>query len=110
MVTSGDTKTLVEAAKALRPRILAERDRIVSEAETKAARLRKETEFLVEQQMKQLRVDLTRAAVEAAVAAAGEVLSRETTAEDRERLARAYVERLKERFADPLDVQGGGPR
>ena len=28
MVTSGDTKTLVEAAKALRPRILAERDRI----------------------------------------------------------------------------------
>ena len=37
----------------------AERDRIVAQAEEKAARMRKDTSFLIEQQIKQLRKDLT---------------------------------------------------
>jgi len=74
----------------------AERDRIVAEAEAKAARLRRETDFLIEQQMKQLRVDLTRETVEAAVAAAESVLRENTNPADQERLAKSYLERLQE--------------
>jgi F-type H+-transporting ATPase subunit b len=74
----------------------AERDRIVAEAEAKAARLRRETDFLIEQQMKQLRVDLTKETVEAAVSAAESVLREHTNAADQERLAKSYLERLQQ--------------
>ncbi|MDW8363209.1 MAG: ATP synthase F0 subunit B [Myxococcales bacterium] len=73
----------------------AERDRIVAEAEAKAARLRKEAEFLIEQQFRQLRVDALREASMAAVAAAERVLRERVTAADQERLARQYLERLR---------------
>ena len=73
-----------------------ERDRIVAAAEEKAARLRKDTSFLIEQQIKQLRQDLTREASTAAVAAAHELLAQTTTDDDQDRLAEAYLERLDE--------------
>ena len=74
----------------------AERDRIVAQAEEKAARMRKDTSFLIDQQIKQLRQDLTREASSAAVAAAHELLEQRTTEEDQDRLAEAYLERLDE--------------
>jgi F-type H+-transporting ATPase subunit b len=48
-----------------------ERDRIVAEAEQKAARMRREAEFMIEQYVKQLRDDLTIEAVNEAETAAG---------------------------------------
>lgn len=72
----------------------AERDRIVAQAEEKAARLRKDTSFLIEQQIKQLRRDLTREAASAAVSAAQDVLVKTTTEDDQDRLAEAYLDRL----------------
>ncbi len=74
----------------------ADRERIVVEAEAKAARMRKETQFLIDQRMKQLREDLQRFAVDAAIEAAGRVLQQETTSTDQQRLADAYVKRLVE--------------
>jgi F-type H+-transporting ATPase subunit b len=74
----------------------AERDRIVAQAEEKAARVRKDTNFLIEQQIKQLRQDLTEHAANAAIAAARELLEERTTNEDHERLAEAYLTRLDE--------------
>jgi F-type H+-transporting ATPase subunit b len=74
----------------------AERDRIVAQAEEKAARMRKDTNFLIEQQIKQLRQDLTREASIAAVTAAHELLQETTTDEDQDRLAEAYLDRLDE--------------
>jgi F-type H+-transporting ATPase subunit b len=74
----------------------AERDRIVAQAEEKAARMRKDTNFLIEQQIKQLREDLTREAASAAVLAAQELLEKSTTDSDQDRLADAYLERLDE--------------
>jgi F-type H+-transporting ATPase subunit b len=74
----------------------AERDRIVAQAEEKAARLRKDTNFLIEQQIKQLRKDLTEHAANAAVAAAQELLRERTTDEDHQRLAEQYLARLDE--------------
>jgi F-type H+-transporting ATPase subunit b len=68
-----------------------ERDRIVAEAEAKASRMRKETKFVIEQQIKQLREDLTREAVEAAVSAAEQVLTDKTTGADQQRLAKQYL-------------------
>lgn len=71
-----------------------EKDRIVAEAEKKAARVRRETEFLIEQQMKQLREDLTNEAVEAAISTAEAVLRESTTAADQQKLADTYLERV----------------
>jgi F-type H+-transporting ATPase subunit b len=74
----------------------AERDRIVTQAEEKAARLRKDTSFLIEQQIKQLRKELTQQAAVAAVAAAQELLQERTTDADQDQLAEAYLNRLDE--------------
>jgi F-type H+-transporting ATPase subunit b len=69
----------------------AERDRIVSEAEAKAERTRKDAEFLVEQELKQIRQDLWRDTVEAAVGAAEELLKKRVTPADQERMAEDYL-------------------
>lgn len=71
-----------------------ESDRIIEEAEARAARMRKDAKFLVEQQMKQLRVDLTREAIEAAVSAAEEVLTKQVAGADQQRLADGYLESI----------------
>jgi F-type H+-transporting ATPase subunit b len=84
----------------------AERDRIVAEAEAKGARMRRDADFLIQQQMKQLKVDLTREAVRAAVEAAEELLRGKTAPDDQQRLARAYLERLHEKARETRD--GGG--
>ncbi len=72
-----------------------ERDRIVEQAEEKAARMRRDTTFLIEQQVKQLRKDLTKQAATAAVAAAEQLLEERTTDADRDRLAESYLTRLE---------------
>ena len=68
-----------------------ERDRIIAEAETRAARMRRDDEFVIDQQMKQLRTDLTREAIEAAVTAAQTPLEKQIQAGDQTRLAEAYL-------------------
>ncbi len=73
-----------------------ERDRIVAEAEQKASRMRKEAQFLIEQHVKQLRADLTRDTVEAAVAAAEQLLLKATTSYDQQRLAQEYLAALNQ--------------
>jgi F-type H+-transporting ATPase subunit b len=69
----------------------AERDRIVADAEAKADRLRSDAQFLVEQELKQVRQDLWRETVEAAIGAAHELLASRVTAADQERLAEDYL-------------------
>ncbi|MCA9581573.1 MAG: ATP synthase F0 subunit B [Myxococcales bacterium] len=71
-----------------------ERNRIVLEAEEKAARLRKDTQFVIEQRMKQLEADLRREAVEAAIAAAEQTLRSTATAGDQEKLAEQFLTKL----------------
>lgn len=72
----------------------AERDRIVSQAEEKAARMRKDANFVIEQQIKQLRKDLMQESASAVVAAAQELLKERTTEADQEQLAELYLKRL----------------
>jgi F-type H+-transporting ATPase subunit b len=69
----------------------AERERLVREADAKAERMKKDAEFLVAQEVKQVRQDLLRDAVEVAVAAAEELLKQRITSADQERLAEEYL-------------------
>jgi F-type H+-transporting ATPase subunit b len=72
----------------------AERDRIVKEAETKAERMRKDAEFLLSQELKQLRNDLIVQTVDTATAAAQAVLKSSVTQADHDRLADQYLHQL----------------
>lgn len=91
-------KALDKEIAALRQEMIdagvAERDRIIADAQAKAERMRKDAQFLIDQQMKQLRIDLTREAVTAAVAAAEEQLRAQASPQDQERIARDYLTRL----------------
>lgn len=78
----------------------AERDRIVLEAEAKGERMKRDAQFLVEQELKQIRVDLQRETVETAIAAAEELLKKRVTMADQERLAEDYL----------ADLGGKAPR
>ena len=69
---------------------------MVAQAEEKAARMRRDTSFLIEQQVKQLRADLTREATRAAIDAAQEILTAKTNDDDQRRLASDYLNRLVE--------------
>jgi len=84
----------------------AERDRIVGDAEAKAERMRKDAEFLVDQELKQIRQDLWRDTVEAAVGAAEELLKKRVTTADQERMAEDYLADLGGKKTGPLATAG----
>lgn len=87
----------------------AERDRIVSDAEAKAERMRKDAEFLVVQELKQIRQDLLRDTVEAAVLAAEELLQARVTPADQERLAEDYLTDLGGKRGSPESTRAPRP-
>ncbi len=72
----------------------AERERVLAAAEEKGERMRREAKFLIEQQAKQLRIDLTREAADAAIVAAGSLIAQKTTQQDHERLATEFASSL----------------
>jgi F-type H+-transporting ATPase subunit b len=100
---------LEEDVRAAREALLrageAERDRIVAEAEAKAERMRKEAEFIATQELKQIRLDLWREALESATLAAEELLKKRVTTADQERLAEDYLAELAGKRSDR--VAGG---
>lgn len=77
----------------------AERDRIVAEAESKAATMRKDVEFQISQKMKQLRDDLTTETALAAITAAEALISAEAVPSDQSRLAEDYLTNIAEAAA-----------
>lgn len=80
-------QALIEAGKG-------ERDRIVKEAEEKAERMKRDAQFLVEQEIKQLRIDLMKETIEAAVTAAESLLKERVTQADHDRLAEDFLAQL----------------
>ena len=68
-----------------------DRDRIVREAEEKADRMRKDAQFLLDQELKQLRLDLLAHTVEIAMRAAEGALQAKVSPQDQDRLADEYV-------------------
>jgi F-type H+-transporting ATPase subunit b len=88
---------LAETRLALQEAGKSEHDRIVREAEEKAARMQKDAAFLLEQEQKQLRLDLQRDTVLSALAAAEELLRKRVTPKDQERLAEEFLASLERR-------------
>lgn len=88
-----------------------ERDRIIADAEHKASLMRKDAEFIIEQQAKQLRADLTREAADNAVRAAEQLLLRATTTYDQQRLAQEYLSALAQspESAAPKKIESKQP-
>jgi F0F1-type ATP synthase membrane subunit b/b' len=85
----------------------AESERIVRDVEAKADRMRKDAVFLVEQELKQLRDQLWRETVEAAVLAAEDLLKKRVAPADQERLAEDYLTDLGTR---PRAASAEAPR
>ncbi len=71
-----------------------EKGRIVREAEEKAARMKRDAEFLLEQESKQQELDLQREAVVAALATAEAMLRSGLTPADQERVAEEFLASL----------------
>ncbi|MBI2391382.1 MAG: ATP synthase F0 subunit B [Deltaproteobacteria bacterium] len=71
-----------------------DRARIVKEAEEKAERMKKDAQFLLDQELKQLRNDMLAFTAEAAVAAAEAVLATKVTAADHDRLSAEYLDEV----------------
>ena len=71
-----------------------------------AERMKKDAEFLVEQEIKQLRVDVWREAVDSAVTAAEELLKKRVTPADQERLAEEYLADLGTTKTKPAAAGG----
>jgi F-type H+-transporting ATPase subunit b len=71
-----------------------EKERIVREAEEKAARMEKDALFLIEQETKQMQLELQREAVDQALVAAEEILRSKITPADHERMAEEFLATL----------------
>jgi F-type H+-transporting ATPase subunit b len=88
---------LAEAKLALEEAGKSERERIVKDAQEKAARMQKDASFMLEQESKQVRLDLQRETVLAALGAAEELLKKRVTGADQERLAEEFLASLEHR-------------
>jgi F-type H+-transporting ATPase subunit b len=100
---------LAETKLALQEAGKAEHDRIVKEAEEKAARMQKDAAFMLEQESKQLRLDLQRETVLAALSAAEELLQKRVTGADQERLAEEFLASLEHRSHFGASDKAGRP-
>lgn len=73
-----------------------ERDKILADAEERAARMHRDAQFRIDQQVKQLRADMMREAIDAAIGAAEQVLTNQVRDADQSRLANQYLDNLQE--------------
>ena len=83
-----------------------EKDRILKEAEEKRERMLKDAQFLIEQEAKQLRLDMMRETVETAVAEASKLLAQKVSAADHDRVAEDYLSQLAQ--SRGIGVSKGG--
>ncbi len=83
-----------------------EAEAILKGADEKAARLKREAEFLVEQEKKQTDLDLMRETVDKATQEAEELLRKNVTAADQERLAEEFIAKLATDFDKGLPLGG----
>lgn len=90
-------KSLVAAGEA-------EKSRIIQEAKEQSERMARDTQFIIEQEIKQLRADLTRETVETAITCAEELLRSKITPDDQKRLAEEYLSDLGAVDAKPTAV------
>lgn len=91
--------TLVTAGKG-------DAERLLEEAQERAERMKRDAERLVEQERKQLVVDLQRETVDLAVSEAAKLLEKSVTADDHTRLANDLLAELSARPASRVSAGG----
>lgn len=100
----GAKQALIDAGKA-------DKERIVREAQEKAARMERDAKALLEQETRQAHEDLVKETIEAAVREAEELLKQRVLPEDHERLAEDFLAQLGKKsgssFAPPATNAAG---
>jgi F-type H+-transporting ATPase subunit b len=71
-----------------------ERDRLIADAQEKAVRMKKDAAFLVDQELRQAELDLTKEAALMAFAHADTLLARDVSESDHDRLVAEFLEEL----------------
>jgi F-type H+-transporting ATPase subunit b len=72
-----------------------DKERIIQEAKERSVRMRKDTEFVLIQESKQMRQELLAEVVRDATRVATEILSKNTTLGDHDRFAEAFLQQLR---------------
>jgi F-type H+-transporting ATPase subunit b len=87
-------------------------DRMLREAQERADRMRRDADRLVEQERKQMQIDLHRETVDLAVREAAQILEKSVTADDHARLAQDLLSELSSRpgARDASAARGGSVR
>ena len=91
----GAKQALIDAGKA-------DKERIVREAQEKAARMERDAKALLEQESRQAHEDLVKETIEAAVREAEELLKQRVLPEDHERLAEDFLAQLGKKSGSSL--------
>jgi F-type H+-transporting ATPase subunit b len=94
---------------AIRAEAEAEVARAVRAAEEQAARLKRESEFTISQELKQLRIDLTRDTTARAIAAAEKLIREKLTDADQRRLTEQFVRAIESAGAPEAGAGAGRP-
>ncbi|MGE0326513.1 MAG: hypothetical protein AB7K71_30195 [Polyangiaceae bacterium] len=81
----------------------AEREQILREAKERRDRMEREAKLLIEQEIKAAREDLMRETVRAAVSTAGELLTKQLSSSDQQRIADEYLTSLEQ----AVNAKGG---
>lgn len=101
----GDLKNADADAETARAGLIAagkgEVERVLAEAQERAARMKRDAERLVEQERKQVAVDLLRETVELASTEATQLLEKSVTADDHQRLAQDLLAELAKKPTAP---------
>ena len=79
-----------------------EAEMLLRAAEEKAVRIAKDAEFLLEQEKKQTQIDLLRETVEKAAREAEDLLKKNVSTQDQERLAEDFIAQLAKDYANGL--------
>ncbi|NUQ76498.1 MAG: ATP synthase F0 subunit B, partial [Polyangiaceae bacterium] len=86
-----------------------ERKNLLAELEERRARMRRDAEFRIEQELKSAKVELLQEAVIGAVKAAEDIIRLRATTQDQETLAQEYLKAVPEALArGPEAAQAGG--
>jgi F-type H+-transporting ATPase subunit b len=84
-----------------------DKERLIAEAEERRARMQKDTEFLLEQETKQMRQDLLTEVVNEATRQAADILGKRMTLGDHDRFAEAFLTQLRARGPIATTRKGG---
>lgn len=82
-------------------------DAILRTADEKADRLKRDVDFILEQEKKQTQLDLVRETVEKAAKEAEELLKKNVSTADQERLAEEFITKLTADYGKGLPLGGG---